>query len=102
MKTSCALAVIIFITAVIIGLLLWYRQTRESDVQRVSSRSVWIYVLVLLASLFIWRGAWNIIDLYLLPKDALLSNTISLCVGIVLLILIVVVAPDHLVDLTEI
>ncbi|MDP2642638.1 MAG: hypothetical protein Q8P62_02245 [Candidatus Peregrinibacteria bacterium] len=48
-----------------------------------------------IAMTFLWRGLWNLLDIYLLPDRPLLSNIISILIGAFLLYL-----PDE--DLKDI
>ena len=38
------------------------------------------------ALIFLWRGSWHLLDIYLFPDDPVLSNGISVILGIVLLL----------------
>lgn len=40
---------------------------------------------IILAAIFIWRGMWNILDMYFLPENFLLSNFVCIIFGIFLL-----------------
>lgn len=40
---------------------------------------------LILATILIWRGVWNFTDMYLLPNDFVLSNLITILVGLFLL-----------------
>ena len=51
-----------------------------------NSHSRVIYTLILaLAIVAFWRGAWGLLDTYLLPSHPLTSYVVSLLIGIVLL-----------------
>lgn len=45
------------------------------------------------AVIFVWRGIWNLLDMYLLPDHFVLSNIISITIGLLLLYL-----PDGKID----
>jgi hypothetical protein len=48
------------------------------------------YVTVIFACvgiIFIWRGTWNLLDKYFFPDKFLLSNLLSICFGLILLVL---------------
>lgn len=40
---------------------------------------------IILAAIFIWRGIWNLLDFYLFPGNIILSNIMSIALGIILL-----------------
>ena len=40
-----------------------------------------------LAIVAFWRGAWQLMDLYVFPGDYVLSNVVSLVVGFLVLVL---------------
>jgi hypothetical protein len=42
-------------------------------------------LLVATAIVFVWRGIWGIADVVLLPNNYLLSSTVSLVLGIIIL-----------------
>ncbi|MDA1209178.1 MAG: hypothetical protein O2904_04080 [bacterium] len=44
-------------------------------------------LVVVIAVVFVWRGIWNLIDIYLFPGNPLLSNVVSILLGIFLLYL---------------
>lgn len=44
-------------------------------------------VIDLIGIVLIWRGAWNIIDVYLLPGNTLLSSLVGGAIGLVVLFL---------------
>jgi 4-amino-4-deoxy-L-arabinose transferase-like glycosyltransferase len=48
-------------------------------------------IIVFIASIAIigiWRGAWNLMDKYLLPKSFLISQIFSITLGFLILIII--------------
>jgi len=46
-----------------------------------------VALVVGLAIVSFWRGAWQLMDLYVFPGDYVLSNVVSLVVGFVVLVL---------------
>lgn len=50
-------------------------------------------LFIAVAVIMVWRGIWNLLDIYLLPKMPLLSNIISILAGVALLYL-----PDGTLD----
>ena len=47
-----------------------------------------VFALVIgLAIVSFWRGAWQLMDLYVFPDDYVLSNVVSLVVGFLVLVL---------------
>jgi hypothetical protein len=53
----------------------------------------YLYVIAVVAIVMMWRGIWNLLDLYLLPKNPKLSNWISLLLGLALIALVLILAP---------
>ena len=45
-------------------------------------------MVIVIGVVFVWRGLWNLMDMYLLPDDFLLSNIVWIGLGIFLLYLI--------------
>ena len=43
-------------------------------------------ILVATAFVFFWRGAWGLMDLYLIPSNQVASMTVSLIFGLIILI----------------
>ena len=54
---------------------------------------LYLYVIAVVAIVMVWRGIWNLLDLYLLPKNPKLSNWISLLLGLALFALVLILAP---------
>jgi hypothetical protein len=46
-----------------------------------------------LAIVMVWRGAWELLDMYLLPGNPILSNVVCIVVGVFLLYL-----PDQSIE----
>ena len=44
-------------------------------------------VLIAFAVVAFWRGAWGLLDVYLIPDDYVLSSWISLCVSLIILLI---------------
>jgi hypothetical protein len=40
---------------------------------------------IILAIVFVWRGTWGLMDLYVFPDNTFLSYTISLVLGLAIL-----------------
>lgn len=51
-----------------------------------SRKKVLYAVLIAFAVVAFWRGAWGLMDVYLLPNDYALSSWISVLIGLVILI----------------
>ncbi len=49
-------------------------------------RKIFLALVVGLAVVSFWRGAWQLMDLFLFPNNYILSNVVSLVVGFVLLV----------------
>ncbi len=54
---------------------------------------LYLYVIAVVAIVMVWRGIWNLLDLYLLPKNPKLSNWISFLLGFALIALVLLLAP---------
>ena len=59
-----------------------------------SFRHISYILLIAFAIVSFWRGVWQLSDLYLFPDNPLLSNLISLTVGVLILYL-----TKHMIDL---
>ncbi|MFH1218727.1 MAG: hypothetical protein V1679_02710 [Candidatus Peregrinibacteria bacterium] len=44
-------------------------------------------LLVVTGVVFVWRGLWNLMDLYLFPDMPILSNILGILLGLLLLLL---------------
>lgn len=55
------------------------------DVVREPQREIFFEIIILLASVPIFRGIWYLLDTYLLPSDKLSSAIISVVMGVALL-----------------
>lgn len=57
--------------------------------ERILKRAdLWDVTLVLIAAaaiIGVWRGIWNLLDAYLLPDNFLLSQAVSIIVGVLVL-----------------
>ena len=53
---------------------------------KLKNRHLFLVLLVGTAVIAVWRGIWNLLDLYLYPNDLVLSSIISIVVGLVILI----------------
>lgn len=42
-------------------------------------------MLIVVGVVFVWRGLWNLMDMYVFPDDPFLSNILSVLIGISLL-----------------
>lgn len=57
-------------------------------------KKIFYILLIAFAIVSFWRGVWQLSNLYLFPNNLLLSNLISLAVGVVILYY-----TKHLIDL---
>lgn len=57
--------------------------------------AVFVYALFFIAIIFIWRGIWNLIDMYVSPKSPLFSQIISIIIGLVLALLALGISLSH-------
>jgi len=44
-------------------------------------------IFVVIGVVFVWRGLWNLMDLYIFPDRPVLSNALSILIGILILYL---------------
>lgn len=44
-------------------------------------------LVVVVAVVMVWRGVWNLLDMYVFPEQPILSNVVCIVVGLVLLYL---------------
>lgn len=44
-------------------------------------------LLVVVAIILVWRGLWNLVDVYLFPHYPMLSNIVGLIIGLLMLYL---------------
>jgi len=42
-------------------------------------------LLIVFGVVFVWRGLWNLMDMYVLPDDPILGNVLGILIGISLL-----------------
>ena len=54
---------------------------------------LYLYIIAVVAMVMVWCGIWNLLDLYLLPKNPKLSNWISSLLGFALIALVLLLAP---------
>ena len=58
----------------------------EDILKKAKFRDFVIIFLGTIGIIAIWRGIWNLIDLYLFPENLLLSQIISIIIGLFILI----------------
>jgi len=44
-------------------------------------------IIIAIGVVLVWRGVWHMADMYLFPNNPLLSNIVSLVIGILILYL---------------
>jgi hypothetical protein len=54
---------------------------------KLKNSHLFLALLVGTAVIAVWRGIWNLLDLYLYPHDIVLSSIISIIIGLVILII---------------
>ena len=59
-------------------------QKRETKKQR-GIKKVLYTILIAFAIVSFWRGVWGLMDLYLFPNNEILSFSISVLIGLVIL-----------------
>lgn len=55
---------------------------------RASFKDFLIAVFAALGIVGFWRGSWNLMDTYLFPKNYLLSQVLSLIIGLLILLIL--------------
>ncbi len=63
------------------------RVKRRKKGTKYSTGHVYFSLLIGLAVIAFWRGAWGLMDLYLLPENPTLSFILSLFLGFVVLLI---------------
>ncbi len=61
---------------------------------KLKNSHLFLALLVGSAVIAVWRGIWNLLDLYLYPNDIVLSSIISIIVGLGILIVTHQVAKE--------
>jgi hypothetical protein len=59
----------------------------EEILKKASMKDVLIIVLSSLGIVGFWRGVWNIMDKFLFPNNFILSQTLSIIIGVTILII---------------
>lgn len=59
----------------------------ETILKKTNLRDVFIGVIAAFAIICVWRGSWNLLDKFLLPKNFILSQISSIVLGILILII---------------
>lgn len=73
------------------------KKSRRSRFPKISLRMSrhFIFILFMVVGvIFVWRGLWSLMDMYLLPGHPVLSNVVGIVIGLLILYL-----PDE--DLKE-
>ena len=60
----------------------------EAMLKRANLMDVLIVIIGSLAIIGVWRGAWNLMDKFLLPTHFVWSQIISMTIGILVLIIL--------------
>jgi len=55
---------------------------------KLNSENIITNIFVIITYVLIWRGAWGLMDLFLYPRNQFISYSISLIIGISILIII--------------
>lgn len=53
---------------------------------RPRSRFLWT-LLIAVAVILVWRGVWNLVDIYFLPEYPILSNVLGILLGVLIIYL---------------
>ena len=60
----------------------------EEIVKKANLNDVGIILISSIAIVSFWRGMWGLMDMYLIPRNQVLSLVVSVIIGITILILI--------------
>ena len=53
---------------------------------KLKNSHLFLALLIGTAVISVWRGIWNLLDLYLYPTDLVLSSILSIAIGLIILI----------------
>ena len=53
---------------------------------KLKNSHLFLALLIGTAVISVWRGIWNLLDLYLYPNDLVLSSILSIAIGLIILI----------------
>jgi hypothetical protein len=53
---------------------------------KIKNSHLFLALLVGTAVISVWRGIWNLLDLYLYPTDIVLSSILSIVIGLIILV----------------
>lgn len=57
----------------------------EAILKKTNLKDVGIILFASIAIVAFWRGAWNLLDLYLFPNNFLMSQIVSIILGVIIL-----------------
>ena len=49
-------------------------------------RKIWLFIILIVAIVCVWRGVWGLLDLYLIPESPDMSFIISVIIGFIILL----------------
>ena len=64
-----------------------FLKKKKSSISLKPTKTFFSMLVVAVAVIFIWRGVWNLLDEYLLPDNWVLSNVLSIVIGLLILYL---------------
>ncbi len=53
---------------------------------KIKTSHLFLAMIVGTAVISVWRGIWNLLDLYLYPNDIVLSSILSIVIGLIILV----------------
>ncbi|MCK5321060.1 hypothetical protein KAJ38_00620 [Candidatus Pacearchaeota archaeon] len=59
----------------------------ETILKKTNLRDVFIGITAAFAIICVWRGSWNLLDKFLLPRNFILSQLSSIVLGVSILII---------------
>lgn len=57
----------------------------EELLSKAKPKSILIVLLAAIGIISIWRGIWNLLDMYLIPSNFLYSQIISIIIGMLII-----------------
>lgn len=57
-------------------------------VKKEEQKNLFLTIMLALAAVAFWRGAWGIMDIYLFPSNPIISFVVSLFLGLLILYVI--------------
>ncbi|CAH6418587.1 Hypothetical protein POVN_LOCUS305 [uncultured virus] len=100
---DCASTIILGVFGVFVALVVLYLVVGRPDPEEIEEpmitrRDAVLFILVLLGSILLWRGLWNIFDHHFFPDDVLTSSLLCIGMGIFVLVIAAAFAPGRVIS----